>query len=281
MELVYKVYCLKDPDTLEIRYIGYTKRTLSERLSGHYMFNKENSLKENWLKKLLKKGKKVFIETLHENLTLQEACDLEIYYIKLYGRIVSGEGRLVNVLPGGEKPPINKGRKLSLKTLRKKSVVMKKVWGNYSEEKKKAIVLKVKETKKKNPQVGWSKGLTKDVNNSLNISATKRTGIKRTEEQRKRISDSQIGKKLKESTKKKISVSKLQTGQLPPLNCKRVIVYNDEKIIKEFQTINDFCEEYNIVRGTFRKWVKTGYIRKDTNLKIKTEKWNKLPKWKN
>ena len=31
----YKAYVLKDPETLEIRYVGITRRTLQQRLQDH------------------------------------------------------------------------------------------------------------------------------------------------------------------------------------------------------------------------------------------------------
>jgi len=35
MKKIPKLYVLKDPETLEIRYVGITIRTLQQRLSGH------------------------------------------------------------------------------------------------------------------------------------------------------------------------------------------------------------------------------------------------------
>lgn len=39
----YKIYCLKNPNTLEIRYIGLTtQKYLSSRLSQHYFCANNN-----------------------------------------------------------------------------------------------------------------------------------------------------------------------------------------------------------------------------------------------
>lgn len=50
-----KIYVLKDPDTLEIRYIGRTKNSLKVRLSGHLSKAKKGKFKthkDNWITSL-------------------------------------------------------------------------------------------------------------------------------------------------------------------------------------------------------------------------------------
>ena len=54
-----KIYCLYEPHTCKIRYIGRTKSLLKRRLSQHISKaknNYSNSHKENWIRKLLKNG---------------------------------------------------------------------------------------------------------------------------------------------------------------------------------------------------------------------------------
>lgn len=60
-----KIYVLKDPITLEIRYIGKTIKTLDERLAQHYHSPKRNNYHNAcWVGSLRKKGLKPIIELL-------------------------------------------------------------------------------------------------------------------------------------------------------------------------------------------------------------------------
>jgi len=42
------------------------------------------------------------IDIVHKELTFEEACELEIYYIRLFGRLDISSGTLVNLTDGGE-----------------------------------------------------------------------------------------------------------------------------------------------------------------------------------
>ena len=66
----YQLYCLKDPNTLEIRYIGITTASLKARLSQHLYDVKvqKGTHKINWIRSLLLKNLKPIIELL-------EICD--------------------------------------------------------------------------------------------------------------------------------------------------------------------------------------------------------------
>ena len=57
-----KIYCLYEPNTCKIRYIGRTKNSLKERLNLHLTKarnNYSNSYKENWIRKLYKTSNKI------------------------------------------------------------------------------------------------------------------------------------------------------------------------------------------------------------------------------
>ena len=57
----YKIYKLIDEDTLEIRYIGVTTRTLEERLYQHLHDAKlKGTRKRHWIHKLKQNGKKLY-----------------------------------------------------------------------------------------------------------------------------------------------------------------------------------------------------------------------------
>jgi hypothetical protein len=84
-----KIYSIKDPETLEIKYIGKTIQSLSKRLSGHItksLYNRSTHI-SCWIYSLLKLGKKPIIELIEE-------CDekiwieREVYYISYYKDII-------------------------------------------------------------------------------------------------------------------------------------------------------------------------------------------------
>lgn len=92
-----KIYALRHPDTLEIRYVGKTVRSLSRRLGNHIANakgNKHNKHLSNWILKLLAVGKRPLIELIEE-------CDYSIwqerekYWISKYPN-------LINLTNGGD-----------------------------------------------------------------------------------------------------------------------------------------------------------------------------------
>ena len=92
-----KIYVLKEPDTLEIRYVGMTSKTLKQRLRKHLdnaLYTKHNPHLCNWILKYYKRGQLPIIETI-------EKCDKKVwqerekYWIKHYDN-------LLNSTDGGE-----------------------------------------------------------------------------------------------------------------------------------------------------------------------------------
>ena len=64
-----RIYVLKHPDTLEVRYVGKTVRSLSRRLGNHIANakgNKHNRHLSNWILKILSDNKRPIIELLEE-----------------------------------------------------------------------------------------------------------------------------------------------------------------------------------------------------------------------
>lgn len=88
----YKVYVLKDPITLDIRYVGYTGQLLSKRLSAHIQDCKKikNSHRVNWIRNLLNKEKQPIIELVKDKLTHEDAIILEISLISKITNLVNG-----------------------------------------------------------------------------------------------------------------------------------------------------------------------------------------------
>lgn len=100
-----KIYCLYNPVTLKIRYIGRTRSKLKVRLSQHisksrnikkYYPDKKLSHKQNWINSLLKKGIKPHIKLLTivdgwENSHIIEKNLIKKYLIK--HNLVNGDDR--------------------------------------------------------------------------------------------------------------------------------------------------------------------------------------------
>ena len=94
------IYCLIDPFTSEIRYVGKTKQKLENRLTKHIHYAKKNNIHvSNWIKTILVRDSKPIIKIIEE---LPEDIDWrvkEIYYIKLYKSLGFN---LTNLTDGGE-----------------------------------------------------------------------------------------------------------------------------------------------------------------------------------
>jgi hypothetical protein len=102
MKKEYKIYCLSDPRTNEIRYIGLTKKNLETRLIEHISSSKSvkksNTYKKKWIQSLLKDNIKPIILLIEGSLTSTEVKDKEIYYIAKYKL----EYKLTNLTEGGD-----------------------------------------------------------------------------------------------------------------------------------------------------------------------------------
>ena len=92
-----KIYVLKHPDTLEVKYVGKTVRKLSKRLGNHVANakgNKHNKHLSNWILSILKENKRPIIELIEEcNHSNWE--EREKYWISCYPN-------LVNLTQGGD-----------------------------------------------------------------------------------------------------------------------------------------------------------------------------------
>lgn len=86
-----KIYTLKHPDTLEVRYVGKTVRSLSRRLGNHIdnaKRSKHNKHLSNWILNILSLGKRPIIELIEEvdHSIWQER---EKYWIKQYPNLIN------------------------------------------------------------------------------------------------------------------------------------------------------------------------------------------------
>lgn len=99
--MTYKIYCLKDPRTLEIRYIGVTTNTLGQRLSQHIHDSKKREFthKSKWINELRKLELKPSID-LVETCTNNNWEDREKYWISKISNLTNthlgGKGIVIN-----------------------------------------------------------------------------------------------------------------------------------------------------------------------------------------
>lgn len=106
----FKIYCLKCPVTLQIRYIGVTVNTLSTRLSQHiFDAKKGGTYKRNWIASL---SKKPVIELIEEcNYSNWE--EREKYWISYYDN-------LTNTKEGGVGIVLNRSEESRYKSIKAK-----------------------------------------------------------------------------------------------------------------------------------------------------------------
>ena len=188
MAYVYKHTRL---DTNEVFYIGigkYLKRAYSKRYRNNYWINITN--KVDWS-----------VEIIEFDLSWEEACEKEKYWIKFYGRKDLKEGTLVNMTDGGEgvkghsdelknrlrnynlgktlsnehKNKISSSMKSKVLTENHKKSISDKLKGvNHSESHKNKISISMrgKMCGDKNPNYG--KHLTEEVKEKIRIKAKNR-----------------------------------------------------------------------------------------------------------
>lgn len=94
----YKIYGLKLKEDNNIRYIGYTGKTIEERLMKHFTETvRHNHKNANWIKKHKHEIEIVLIEDGIS--TIEEAWNKEIEYIKMYHNLGYN---LTNTSEGGK-----------------------------------------------------------------------------------------------------------------------------------------------------------------------------------
>lgn len=201
---LHVIYGLIDPNTKELRYIGYTSK-LRARYRHHYSISelRFNTHKNNWLKKLLSLGQKAELIVLEEHQTAEELPQAEIELIEYYKYIGCN---LTNGTIGGDGASF--GHSVSKETRRKMSESAKK---SFTTERRAAVSQRNKGNKiwlgKKHSEQTKKKIAEKAKGN------TRPLGIKRSEETKIKMSKAQKGRKHSEETKKKMSEQR--KGRIP------------------------------------------------------------------
>lgn len=133
------IYGLLDPNTKELRYVGYTSN-LKKRMGGHYgrYSLSHRTHKNNWLKSLLAIGQKAEAIILEER---PKADDLPSAEIEMIAYLKSIGCNLTNGTEGGDGGAPMKGKKHSEKSKQKISTSQK----NAPEEVKQARSKRLKD----------------------------------------------------------------------------------------------------------------------------------------
>jgi hypothetical protein len=216
MAYIYKHIRL---DTNKVFYIGIGadtngkhKRAFSKHSRNRYWINIVNKCNYR-------------VEIISDDITWDEACDGETYWIKHYGRLDLNEGTLVNLTDGGQggfglilseesrrKVGLaSKGRKHTEESRKKISEANKgKVLSELN--KKKLIESRLgshhtNESKEKNRKAHIGKKHTEDSKRKLSQALKGRVGKIPNEETRRRMSEAHRGKTPTEETRKKMSES--------------------------------------------------------------------------
>lgn len=194
----YTIYCLKEPDTEEIRYFGQTFRPMKERLSEH-LNSKRDWHVSKWIRSLKRENKLPICEVLMTGLEKWEADEEEIALIA-WGR--KKEMRLTNLSLGGE------GSSPTEETRQKMRAAQ--TGRKHTDESRHKMSLAAKgrkhteETRQKLSEINTGKKQTPE---SVARRASSNLGKKRSEESRQRMSGAQRGKKLTEEHKQKIGMA--------------------------------------------------------------------------
>lgn len=124
-----KIYCLIDPFSYEIRYVGFTTNTLNNRFSSHKydaLKRKASTYKDKWFRSCNKKGKLPIISLVEDDIPYDKWEEKENYYINKYKH-------LTNIKPGGAGIIVNRD-KTSIdrsNSCRKKTIVQLNIDGSF------------------------------------------------------------------------------------------------------------------------------------------------------
>lgn len=94
-----KIYTLHDPDTLEVRYVGFTSKSLEDRIKKHIRCSsEEHTHKSRWIKSIIRNGKIPAI-LLVENVFTENWKERERFWISHFRKAGCD---LTNSCDGGE-----------------------------------------------------------------------------------------------------------------------------------------------------------------------------------
>jgi len=124
-----RIYCLIDPFSYEVRYVGFTTKTLSDRFSCHKyeaLKRKGPTYKDKWFRKCTKQGKLPIISLLEDNVPYDKWEEKENYHIGKYNN-------LTNIRAGGHGIVVDRIKSSvdSSNECRKKAIVQLNINGSF------------------------------------------------------------------------------------------------------------------------------------------------------
>lgn len=218
------IYVLKDPSTLEIKYVGQTNN-INRRYNAHIRKSLSESdgeyetYKSRWIRKIINQGNKPLIEVIDECYTYYESNMKENYWIKHFFENGSSltNSYSTDVTSHSEDTrkkmsSAKKGKKLEEIVGEEKALIMKKVLSeklklkNINKVDDPLVREKISESLKEyfsNPKNHWSYGkkMSDEHNEKLRIAKLnnpKNVGNKKpkTDEQKQKIRNSVLGRKV-------------------------------------------------------------------------------------
>lgn len=205
------IYILVDPKTNKVRYVGQTTKKLEQRLSSH--INKARNTpnrtthKNTWIKSLIKEDLKPIIKLI-EIVSEDEWKEKEKYYIKKYKEL--GED-LLNLSEGGDSGSMPGGKRVWKSEIEKsewrKKIIESLKKRNITEEERSVMAEKCRKTHLGKKRTNETK---KKLSDSKLGDKNPMYGKKHSEERKKQISEQHKGKKLSDETKKKIGDTKIK-----------------------------------------------------------------------
>ena len=243
----YKIYSLTDPATSLVRYIGFTRKSLEDRLKRHIKESKNTSSRSthkiNWIRQLLARGDLPIISLLENTERYQER---EIHWISICKDLTNG-----TVGGDGRTGPLPESAKIKLRKINAGKTVSE-----------------ITRKKLSDAHRGRSKSPAH---------IKKLTGLRRTKETRLKMSQARKGKPLSPEVKEQISKSlkgRIFPNQLTNLAIARtfrkiypVLQYTlEEALLKRFSSSEEAARltgvKVNLIRATCGHQQKTagGYI---------------------
>jgi hypothetical protein len=214
----FYIYFLRRPDKVDPFdstksqpfYIGKgcNGRYLEHRREAFNLLHKpgRKGYKIAIIHKLWKQGIDIEEDIIFDNLSEQQALDLEIAFIKQYGRIDLGLGCLTNLTDGGDGVS---GYIPSKETIEKLSKSLK-------------------------GREAWNKGLAGHLSEeTIQKLRNSHIGHIPSEKTRKKMSESQTGRVHSEGTKRKMSIAKKGKPLWSPEDKKRIGESNKRRVVSE------------------------------------------------
>lgn len=128
-----KIYCLKNPTTFEVKYIGFTRSTLNTRFSQHKheaLVKNRLSHVYNWFRSCVENYNKLpLIELLESNISLDKWEERESFWINSYSN-------LTNQKPGGAGVHLNTNQEGRIRSIESKKIpiIQTDLKGNFIKE---------------------------------------------------------------------------------------------------------------------------------------------------